>query len=98
MVIVDARTHGFDPTRLSRIDAFLRDRYLETGLLPNAQLLVARDGEVVHFSSQGAARDGGPPSHPATLPAGPVRTGIPGPPRGADGPLIPGLRIGEVAG
>jgi CubicO group peptidase (beta-lactamase class C family) len=60
MVIADAATHGFDPARLARIDAFLRDRYLDTGLLPNAQLLVARDGEVVHFSSQGAAREGGP--------------------------------------
>ncbi len=59
MVIADAATHGFDPARLARVDAFLRDRYLDTGLLPNAQLLVARDGEVVHFSSQGSAREGG---------------------------------------
>ena len=60
MVSADAAAHGFDPARLQRIDAFLRDRYLDTGLLPNAQLLVARDGEAVHFSSQGAAREGGP--------------------------------------
>ena len=59
MLIADPRAHGFDPVRLARIDAFLRDRYLDTGLLPNAQLLVARDGQVVHFSSQGAAREGG---------------------------------------
>ena len=59
MVIADPNAHGFDGARLRRIDAFLRDRYLDTGLLPNAQLLVARDGEVVHFSSQGAAREGG---------------------------------------
>ncbi|WP_375428979.1 serine hydrolase domain-containing protein [uncultured Sphingomonas sp.] len=60
MMIADAGAHGFSPARLARIDAFLRDRYLDTGLLPNAQLLVARDGAVVHFSSQGTAREGGP--------------------------------------
>ncbi|WP_375404227.1 serine hydrolase domain-containing protein [uncultured Sphingomonas sp.] len=59
MVIADAAAHGFEPARLARIDTFVRDRYLDTGLLPNAQLLVARDGEVVHFSSQGSAREGG---------------------------------------
>ena len=55
----DARALGFDPARLARIDAFLRDRYLDTGLLANAQLLVARDGQIAHFSHGGAARDGG---------------------------------------
>lgn len=49
---------GFDAGRLNRIDAFLKERYLDSGKLPNAQLLIARDGEIVHFSSQGAARDG----------------------------------------
>jgi CubicO group peptidase (beta-lactamase class C family) len=51
--------HGFDRSRLRRIDAFLRERYLDSGLLPHAQLLIAREGEVVHFSHQGAAREGG---------------------------------------
>jgi len=50
---------GFDAQRLSRIDSFLQTRYLDTGLLPHTQLLVARDGEVAHFSSQGLAREGG---------------------------------------
>nr|WP_235512550.1 serine hydrolase domain-containing protein [Sphingomonas sp. Leaf17] len=50
--------HGFDAARLERIDVFIADRYIETGILPHAQLLIARDGAVVHFSSQGAARDG----------------------------------------
>ncbi|WEK43892.1 MAG: serine hydrolase [Candidatus Sphingomonas colombiensis] len=50
--------YGFDATRLNRIDAFLKDRYLDTGKLPNAQLLISRDGEIVHFSSQGAACEG----------------------------------------
>lgn len=56
---MDARTQGFDSRRLAAVDAFLKARYLDTGLLPNAQLLIARDGEIVHFSHQGAAREGG---------------------------------------
>ena len=50
---------GFDKSRLARLDAFVKERYLDTGLLPNAQVLIARDGEIAHFSSQGAAREGG---------------------------------------
>ncbi len=55
----DARALGFDPDRLARMDAFVRERYLDTGLLANAQLLVARDGAIAHFSHGGAAREGG---------------------------------------
>lgn len=51
--------HGFDTARLARIDAFLKERYVDSGLLPHAQVLVARDGEIAHFSSIGAAREGG---------------------------------------
>jgi CubicO group peptidase (beta-lactamase class C family) len=50
--------HGFDAARLNRLDAFLKERYLDTGKLPHAQILISRDGEIVHFSSQGAAREG----------------------------------------
>ncbi len=53
-----AEHHGFDAARLGRIDAFLKHCYLDTGKLPHAQLLISRDGEIVHFSSQGAAREG----------------------------------------
>ena len=49
--------HGLDSARLARLDAHLKARYLDAGRLPHAQLLVSRDGEVVHFSSQGAARE-----------------------------------------
>lgn len=48
----------FDPARLARVDAFLREAYLDTGKLPHAQVLVAHRGEIVHFSSQGPAREG----------------------------------------
>jgi len=51
--------HGFDAARLARIDAFLADTYVAPGLLPNIQLLVARDGVPVHFTSQGVHRAGG---------------------------------------
>ena len=50
--------HGFDAGRLNSIDAFLKERYLDSGRLPHAQLLISRGGEIVHFSSQGAAREG----------------------------------------
>ncbi|PVE54499.1 serine hydrolase [Arthrobacter sp. TPD3018] len=60
MADTDARALGFDPDRLAAIDAFLKARYLDTGRLPNAQLLIAREGEIAHFSHQGPAREGGP--------------------------------------
>lgn len=50
---------GFNAERLGMIDAFVKARYLDSGKLPNAQLLIARDGQVAHFSHQGLAREGG---------------------------------------
>jgi CubicO group peptidase (beta-lactamase class C family) len=58
MNVHDPRSFGFDPERLKRLDAFLSERYLLPGLLPHAQLLVARDGVPVHFSTQGEASPG----------------------------------------
>jgi CubicO group peptidase (beta-lactamase class C family) len=58
MRITAHEKHGFDPARLARVDTFLKERYLDSGRLPHAQLLISRDGEIVHFSSQGAAREG----------------------------------------
>ena len=52
-------TSSFDPAGLARIDRFVKDHYFDNGLLPHAQVLVARDGEIAHFSSQGPAREGG---------------------------------------
>ncbi len=49
---------GFAPSRLNRIDDFLKAKYLDSGRLPHAQILISRDGQIVHFSSQGAARAG----------------------------------------
>jgi CubicO group peptidase (beta-lactamase class C family) len=58
MLMKAPEKHGFDAARLNRIPAFLKERYLDSGKLPNAQILISRDGEIVHFSSQGAAAEG----------------------------------------
>jgi CubicO group peptidase (beta-lactamase class C family) len=58
---VDAAEAGFDAERLARIDAFLDDHYLAPELLAGAQLLIAREGKVVHFSTAGKARASGEP-------------------------------------
>lgn len=57
----------FDPARLARIDTFLKERYLDSGKLPNTQLLIAHRGELAHFSSQGTAREGGKAIDEASL-------------------------------
>jgi CubicO group peptidase (beta-lactamase class C family) len=68
MKLAKPETHGFDSARLARIDAFLKQRYLDSGVLPHAQILIARDGEIVHFSSQGPARgQSGAPIDQASL-------------------------------
>lgn len=59
MPVTIRNTGKFDPRRLAQIDPFLMQRYLDTGKLPCTQVLVAHDGEIAHFSSQGAAREGG---------------------------------------
>src|SRR3954470_16349845 len=61
MIFADAAEMGFDPDRLARIDDFLATRYVEPGLYAGTQVLVAREGKVVHFGTQGAARADGRP-------------------------------------
>ena len=46
---------GMCSTRLARIDRFLVDKYIAPGLLPCAQLQVARGGHLVHQSVLGKA-------------------------------------------
>jgi len=43
-----AKSLGFSPERLQRIDRFLQDRYVGAGRLPHAQFLLARGGQIVH--------------------------------------------------
>ena len=59
MKIAKPENHGFDAARLARIDTLLKERYIDSGKLANTQVLVARDGEIVHFASQGPAREDG---------------------------------------
>lgn len=61
IMTVDPKSQGFDPVRLAHIDEFLKRRYVDTGRLPGVQLLVSRDGEPVHFSTQGTLREDGVP-------------------------------------
>jgi CubicO group peptidase (beta-lactamase class C family) len=59
--VADPAAHGFDPARLARIDRFLAESYVEPGKLPFVQVLVARDGQPVHFGQAGAMRGDGTP-------------------------------------
>ena len=43
-----AKSHGFSPQRLARIDRFLAEKYVGPGAMPCAQFVLARDGEIVH--------------------------------------------------
>jgi len=56
--MVPTRDSGFDSDRLGRIDRFLQERYIDTGRLPHAQVLISRGGKIAHFSSLGTAREG----------------------------------------
>jgi CubicO group peptidase (beta-lactamase class C family) len=51
---------GFNPDRLARIDAFVKAKYLDSGKLPHAALLIGRGDEIAHLSLQGDARSGQP--------------------------------------
>ena len=67
MTTTTSSAPGFDAHRLAAIDTLLKTRYLDSGRLPHAQLLVALDGEIAHFSHQGAAREGGKPIDESSL-------------------------------
>ncbi|HEX7884817.1 MAG TPA: serine hydrolase domain-containing protein [Phenylobacterium sp.] len=43
-----AKSLGFSPQRLERIDRFLQEKYVGPGRMPHAQFLLTRGGEVVH--------------------------------------------------
>ena len=53
MIKIDPDAAGMDASRLRRIDEHLTNRYLEPGKIAGVQVLVARHGEVAHFSSLG---------------------------------------------
>lgn len=39
---------GFSPERLARLDRFITEKYIDTGKLPCAQVLISRHGEIAH--------------------------------------------------
>lgn len=55
--LADAGTLGFDDERLARIAPFLAKTYIDSGQLPNAQLVIARDGQPVHYTKLGSMGD-----------------------------------------
>jgi CubicO group peptidase (beta-lactamase class C family) len=57
MKIAKPEDHGLDAARLARIDTLLKERYIDSGKLANTQILLAKDGEIVHFAHQGPARE-----------------------------------------
>lgn len=58
--VADPRDLGFLPDRLARIPAFIKAKYLDSGRMPHAALLIARGEDVAHLSFQGDARPGQP--------------------------------------
>lgn len=52
--ISDPVTAGFAPGRLDRITSHLQRRYLDPGKIAGCQTLVARHGQVAHYSSLGS--------------------------------------------
>ncbi len=46
-------TTGLSSERLKRIDSFIQSEYIDSGKLPGALTLVARRGEIAHFSALG---------------------------------------------
>ncbi|MFC4294927.1 serine hydrolase domain-containing protein [Novosphingobium tardum] len=61
MQTFDPGRQGMSAERLARIDAFVKGKYIDNGKLPNAQLVVARNGEPVHYFAQGTLRADGTP-------------------------------------
>ena len=52
---INAEKAGFDADRLNRITDFLNKNYVDPGKIAGCQTLVARHGQVAHFSTLGCA-------------------------------------------
>ncbi|MBX7484143.1 serine hydrolase domain-containing protein [Qipengyuania qiaonensis] len=55
--LADAGSQGFDAGRLAQIATFLVETYIDNGRLPNAQLVVAREGKPVYYTRLGTMGD-----------------------------------------
>jgi CubicO group peptidase (beta-lactamase class C family) len=60
LTVSDPQDLGFLPDRLARIPALIKAKYLDSGKLPHAALLIGRGDEIAHLSVQGDARSGKP--------------------------------------
>src|SRR6266496_2516473 len=49
---VEPEEAGFDPERLARVDGLLT-RYVEAGRIPDALVLVSRNGRIAHVAQAG---------------------------------------------
>lgn len=58
LTLQDPAALGFSADRLARIDAHIKSKYLDSGRLPHAGLLIGRGNEIAHLSLQGDARPG----------------------------------------
>jgi CubicO group peptidase (beta-lactamase class C family) len=58
--VSDPHDLGFDPSRLARIDAHLKSKYIDGGRFPHCALLIGRGDEVAHLSGIGDAVPGTP--------------------------------------
>lgn len=58
MTLANPADLGFSAERLARIPAFIKAKYLDSGRLPHAALLIGRGEEIAHLSVQGDARPG----------------------------------------
>lgn len=58
LTVSNAEELGFLPDRLARIPALIKAKYLDSGRLPHAALLIGRGDEIAHLSVQGEARKG----------------------------------------
>ncbi len=50
-----ANAPGLSSARLETLDRFIQSRYIDTGKIPGALIVIARRGEVAHFSALGMA-------------------------------------------
>src|SRR6201995_1766973 len=48
-----SKSLGFSAERLARMDRFIDEKYVKTGRIPCAQILLARHGETIHEATLG---------------------------------------------
>jgi CubicO group peptidase (beta-lactamase class C family) len=54
-VNINPTAAGLSPARLATLDRFIQSRYIDTGKIAGALTVIARRGEVAHFSPLGLA-------------------------------------------